>query len=339
MSSAPRAFSDDRNQPSTAGQLTTPVPRDRWGRPLVVPPEGGAPVAYTRCTTYVSCLEDTHGLALWQQRMVALGLADRPDLLLAVSAHRDDTRRLNEITAQARDAAAAGAAATTGTALHALTERIDRGQPLGAVPAAYQADLDAYRQATAGLEVLAVEQFVVCDPLRVGGTLDRLVRVAGRVYVADIKTGDITHAAGKIAMQLAVYAHSVPYDHATRQRTPRPWPVETDRGLVIHLPAGTGQCQLWWVDLAAGWEAVQLARQVRAWRARRDLLTPADDLAPAAAPNATDAALATALQQITAATSVDALRVAYATAVAAGADAQVVLDACLRRKAELEGAA
>src|SRR5689334_2925212 len=76
---------------NSMSDFTTPapqVPRDRWQRPLVVPPKGGKPVAYTRCTTFVGCLEDTFNLSRWQQRMVALGLNDRPDLLLAVAAHR-----------------------------------------------------------------------------------------------------------------------------------------------------------------------------------------------------------------------------------------------------------
>jgi hypothetical protein len=33
-------------------------------------------------------------------------------------------------------------------------------------------------------------------------------------------------------------------------------------------------CELVWVDIAAGWEAVQIARQVHAWRKRKDLTRP-----------------------------------------------------------------
>src|SRR5215831_14489249 len=101
-----------------------PIPpairRDRWLRPLVVPPGGGKPVPYTRCTTYVSALEDTYNLSRWQQRMVAIGLAERQDLLLAVAAHRDDKAHLNELCEKALEAAKGSAPATTGTALHKL---------------------------------------------------------------------------------------------------------------------------------------------------------------------------------------------------------------------------
>src|SRR5690606_25497180 len=84
--------------------------------------------------------------------------------------------------------------------------------------------------------------------------------------------GSIEFGALKIAMQLAVYSRSVLYDPATRERTPLE--VDQDRAIVIHLPAGQGRCELHWVDIAAGWEAVQVATQVRQWRKRRGLLTP-----------------------------------------------------------------
>lgn len=231
-------------------------------------------MAYTRCTTFVDCLDDKYNLQKWQQRMVALGLADRPDLLLAVSAHRDDKRELDQITGKALEAAQAGAAATTGTALHALTEKIDRGEELPVIPEAYRADLEAYRKATIELETLLIEQFTVHDEHRIGGTPDRLVRYRGRAYIADVKTGQIDFGAMKIAMQLSVYARSTPYNHETKTRTPYPAPVDTTRGVVIHLPAGTGTCELRWVDLDVGWTAVEIAARVRKARAYKDWYQP-----------------------------------------------------------------
>jgi PD-(D/E)XK nuclease superfamily len=254
--------------------VTPPIPRDSYGRPLVTPPGGGRPVAYTRCTTYVGVLEDTYNLSRWQQRMVALGLAGRPDLLLAVTAHGDDRDELNRICADAQEAAAAHAAATTGTALHALTERIDRGQSVGVIPDAYRADLAAYKKTTAELTPVHIEAFTVLDELRVGGTPDRIVEYDGHRYIADVKTGSIEYGMGKIAMQLAVYSRSVLYDHTTGDRTPLD--VDLSNAIVVHLPAGEGQCQLHWINIAAGWEAVQLATQVRAWRSRRNLSLPLD---------------------------------------------------------------
>lgn len=257
-----------------AGLASTvePIPRDRWQRPLVIPRGGGKPVAYTRCTTYVGCLEDTYNLARWQQRMVALGLASRPDLLLAVSAHRDDKQQLNRICADAQEAAAAHAAATTGTALHALTDQLDRGIPLGVIPEAYQKDLAEYARVTAVLTPVEIEAFTVLDALQIGGTPDRVVEFQGTRYIADVKTGSIEFGIGKIAMQLAVYSRSSLYNPATGERTSQQ--VDQNNAIVIHLPAGEGRCELHWVNIAAGWEAVHLATKVRAWRARSGLSMP-----------------------------------------------------------------
>lgn len=259
-------------------QLTAPtaqIPRDRWGRPLVVPPEGGERMAYTRCTTFVSAIEDTYNLSRWQMRMVATGIVDRQDLQLAVAAHREDKEHLNAICEQAIEAAKGNAAATTGTALHAITETHDRGLDVGRLPDTAARDLEAYVQATAQLKAVAIEQFMVQDQLRIGGTPDRVVMYPQARYIADLKTGSIEYGFLKIAAQLAVYARSVPYDVTTDRRL-EPHGADLDRGIVIHLPAGSASCRLYWVDLQAGWQAVQLARELRASRGMkfRDLYTP-----------------------------------------------------------------
>lgn len=282
------------------------IGRDRYGRPLVTPPGGGKPVPYTRCTTFVDALEDKYNLQKWQQRMVILGLVDRPDLLLSAAAHRDEKQQLNKVADDAIEAAKAHAAATVGTAIHALTQRIDAGQDIGPVPGEYQRDLDAYAKATTDLKVLHSETFTVLDDLKIGGTPDRVVEYDGERYIADIKTGSIDYGAGKIAMQLAVYAHSEFYDIPTGKRSPLPG-VSGQRGIIIHLPAGTGTCALHWVNIGAGWEAVELAAQVRAWRARKDLTAPLDTAA--AVDNLTAAGLIhdPIVAQLQAASTVDAL--------------------------------
>lgn len=249
------------------------VQRDRWGRPLIKPLGGGKPVGFTRCTTFVSCLEDTFNLSRWQQRMVALGLASRPDLLLSVSAHSDDKDMLNKVCDEAREAAAASAAATTGTALHRIAERLDSGEQIP-VPAAAAADIAAYQAATAAFSWVSIEKMRVNDELKVAGTPDRTAHIPGveLPVVTDMKTGSIDFGIGKIAMQLAVYAHSDRYDVASGERISEA--LDQERALIVHLPAGQGVCNLVWVDIAAGWEAVQLAREVHAWRKRKGLTTP-----------------------------------------------------------------
>jgi len=244
-----------------------PIHRDRFGRPYIVPPEGGKAVPYTRATTWADTLDDRWNLEQWKMRQVAVGLADRPDLVLAVTTQRDDKQALNFTVQAAMEAAKSSAAATRGTALHTLTELLDLGQPLPTIPSDVTADLKAYEAATKHLEMLAVEEFVVVDELQVAGTFDRLVRHEGRVKVADLKTGgSVKYAMGAIALQLALYSRGVAYDHVTGTRTPLP-DVDQDEALVIHLPAGIAHCVLIRVDIALGWEAVLLAGQVRKFRA------------------------------------------------------------------------
>lgn len=270
--------------------------RDRFGRPLVIPPEGGRPTPYTRVTTFVGALEDTYNLGRWQQRMVAHGLSVRADLLLRVSSlgaeppkavqdprgqwvanprHDAWKRDMDEACEAASEAAAAHAKATIGTSLHALAERMDRGDDVGVVPEEYLPHLASYAEATDGWEHLLIERFVVNDELKVGGTPDRVVRVPGydRPMIADLKTGDVTYGVGKMAMQLAVYSRSNVYE-LSGQRRPLPADVDQDVGLIIALDATRATCEVFEIDLHAGWQAVLLAGQVRRWRSKRGLMSP-----------------------------------------------------------------
>jgi LAGLIDADG-like domain len=175
---------------STTEFVNTEIPRDRYGRPMVLPPGARSKrVAYRRVTTFVGCLEDTYNLMNWKNRQVAYGMGQRKDLVLAAAAaDRDDKRKLNEIAEKAAEHATASASATTGTALHALTERVDRGQQLGFVPTEYEADIAAYQKATASIEFTAIEAFRVYDRWQVAGTADRVGRDQhGRLRIYDIK--------------------------------------------------------------------------------------------------------------------------------------------------------
>lgn len=242
----------------------TDVARDRWKRPLIIPPDGSKPVPHARWSSYGDVLEDRYNLEKWLIRTAATGLADREDLLLSVAAHRGDKRKLDSLCDEAIEAAKGSSKATIGTALHALTEAVDRGEALPNLPASAMADLDAYVAATSDLTVVAIEQFVVCDDPQAAGTFDRIVEIDDVRYVADIKTGDVKWGIGKIACQLAGYARSQGYDPSTGDR----WPLRVDQdwALVIHLPQGEASCELLWVDIEAGWRGVQLSTAVRGWR-------------------------------------------------------------------------
>lgn len=277
----------------------TELPRDRWGRPLITPPDGGEPVAYTRATTFAKALDDTYHLDRWQQRMVALGMGRRRDLQLAAAAISDpddrfQKRALQDIADRAKDSGAPSAAAI-GTALHSFTEQQDKGLPLTDLPEEYAADLRAYAEIMKGFDILGVETFVVNDELRVGGTFDRVLRLredvllpeallasrpdwspvleAGTAIVSDVKTGrSVDLGAGAFALQLGVYATSVVYNHETGSRHPLPGDPSRKVGLIIHLPAGKGTASLNWLDISGGVDAFSLAVAVREYRARRDLI-------------------------------------------------------------------
>jgi hypothetical protein len=248
------------------------IQRDRYGRPLIIPPVGNKPVAYTRATTIANSLDDASALTAWKMRMAAIGLTVRSDLLLAINAAQDDKMAINRYIEDAMEVAGASKAATIGTALHAFTEKIDLGQDLGPVPNQWAGDLIAYQNATKKLNNIFIEQFSVLDKYKVAGTPDRVVEYNGERFIADIKTGRIDHP-NNIAIQLAIYANGLPYDVATATRGT--WgEVNKDKAIIIHLPAGTGMCKLVWIDIAEGWRGLQFAIKVRKWRDKKGLATP-----------------------------------------------------------------
>lgn len=294
---------------STTPDHNASVPRDGYGRPLVVPRGGGKPVALTRVTTYIDCIEDKTGLSDWKARSVLAGAASTPRIIeqacgLDVKA---DKAALDRLVERAADAAGASLASKRGTHIHDLSEYVDRGEPL---PTHSQADADdmlAYMMGTAALETERIESFVVVPELRVGGTYDRTVRYSGPGpdgkhiegrFIADLKTGSMGYGGIKMPSQLAIYSRGVSYDHtkfpvdttdkkafARWKRTAVPAeeagaayadppPVSQEWGIIIHLPAGEATCTLHWADLTLGWEMAELAGIIRAARTRKGGLRP-----------------------------------------------------------------
>jgi len=65
----------------------------------------------------------------------------------------------------------------------------------------------------------------------------------------------------------------LPYDPATATRGT--WgDVNQEKAIIVHLPAGTGNCKLVFVDIKEGWKGVQFALRVRKWRDQKGLATP-----------------------------------------------------------------
>lgn len=257
--------------------------------------------AWTRATTVANTLEDRFGLEKWAKRNVALGMGLRQDLVAyAASCTPEDKGTLDGIVKQAEDAAKSKMGANLGSALHAFTERVDRGEDFNVIPP-WDEDIAAYRavmvKAQVEVDPAWVERVVVVPAIKTAGTLDRIVTVNGERYIADVKTGSIDYNTS-IAVQLAIYAGashvwkgdaaSVPRDGWGRYKLPDPTEepdayeampeVNRDRALVIHLPAGTGSCFLHWIDIDSARHAVRTAIWVRSWRKRKDLLTPLEEV-------------------------------------------------------------
>jgi len=265
------------DKPTDDTYVPPTIQRDRWGRPLITPPDGGKAVPYTRISTLCKALSDGASLNKWYGRMTALGVARRSDLLAQASVltpEDEDKDELNKLVDQAMEAAGSTKARNLGSAIHRLTELADsRDGDLSNIPAHMLADLDAYMQATAELEVVAAEQFVVVDSVKAAGTFDRLMRCPdGKVRIADIKTGSQTHKYPlDVAVQCGLYANGQLYD-ANGTRTPLAG-VDLDTALLIHLPAGTGTCDLYLLDIRGAIAAAQVANTIRDWRKQR-LATP-----------------------------------------------------------------
>ncbi|QDP45546.1 hypothetical protein SEA_FUZZBUSTER_62 [Microbacterium phage FuzzBuster] len=208
-------------------------------------------------------------------------------------AWRDFKRALDALADEVFEVGGGRAAATHGTDIHALCDlhdaegmnavqdKLDAGE---ITPADF-ADVEAYARAIKdlGLKIVASEQTVVNDDLKVAGRLDRIVLgklaeirdpktgdvirpadARARRYVLDIKTGRIDYGAGKIAQQIRLYAESQSYDVNTDERSSHG--ANRTTGLVLHLPPGSAKATVHIVDLAVGGVGNKLAGEVRAFR-------------------------------------------------------------------------
>ena len=132
---------------------------------------------------------------------------------------------------------------------------------------------------------------------------NRIVRLnAGDHIIGDVKSGrDLDYAWGEISIQTSLYAHgardvgkvavwnpdadSGERDPETGEPvSPGAWEwedigipaksIRTDVAVIMHVPVGSGECTLYWIDLEEGWKAVQLCEAVRDWRKAKGLHMP-----------------------------------------------------------------
>ncbi len=284
------------------------VPRDGYGRPLIVPKTGGKAVPHIRTTTFIDCLEDKSNIADWRARGTMISAVKFPE----VSKHAlklnpeiaEEKRELNALVERLFNMGGYNDKREKGTELHALTELVDANVALpdGLSDADLQ-DMLAYMAATFDLTVIDAERMVVVNELPTAGTPDRVSVYDGpgpdgkpmkANVITDLKTGDISYGGLKIAAQLATYARGEYYDHtvfpdvdasdkkafaawkklvfdpelAATAYSPMPDDINRDWGIVINLRPGSGEATLHWVDLRLGWEAALMAKQIRALRSK-----------------------------------------------------------------------
>lgn len=284
------------------------IPRDGYGRPLIVPKTGGKAVAHIRTTTFIDCLEDKSAISDWRARGTMIGAMKFPEVAKAALQldpnDAEDKRQLNKLAERVFDMAGFNDKREKGTAHHSLSELVDQGIPLPAnLPDADFNDMGAYMMATTDLTIVHIERMVVVNELPTAGTPDRVSRFIGFGpddklmdcnLITDLKTGDISYGQLKIAAQLATYARGEFYDHtvfpdvdtddkkafaawkklehdpelAATAYSPLPDDIDKDWGIVINLRPGSGEATLHWVDLQIGWEAALEAKRIRALRTK-----------------------------------------------------------------------
>lgn len=243
---------------------------------------------HQRVTNFIGPLKDMYLIQKSDLRKVALGLVSDPGLFaLVAAAHPDDRRALDDYCRKAKTAAKGDQRSQLGTALHTMTERVDRGEDPDTFPEPFRSDLKAYRAAldAAGIQILHIERYVVLPDLKVAGRTDRIVQFGSKPMVADIKTGSLDFGVAEIAAQIGAYANGTTfYNPKTQTHEPMP-DMDRDTGIIIHLPAAQARCELHFVDIKAGWEAAQHADWIRQWRRRKDLSEPWNPHSPTTQPD------------------------------------------------------
>ena len=269
-------------------------------RPRVVPPGRDTALLYWSPTNTAKMPSDQYLLNQWKLRQVLIGTAlDQGIQDLAVS-HQDDKNYLNDLVYKAMSRAGSDKGASQGTARHKLAEKIDFGIDPGPLSDRMRADLDAYREATRGLEMVLGEVFVVHDDHKMAGTFDRICYYQGRYYIADLKPPGSGFGQGEHAIQFAIYSRAQAYNwnlaqhllttnakalKTTNLRADLPAPLDQERAIVIHVPRdGIGRASTAWVDISAGWEGFEHAQWMRKWQNRdfqEGLVTPFEPKRPA----------------------------------------------------------
>jgi hypothetical protein len=154
------------DQPTDTVCVDGRVPGKRPGTTKQCPKckgKGNKETLLTRCTTFVGALEERNGLENWMKRTVLVGAWSDEGLRRRIGyVDPDDRETLDALADEAFTLGEGYEKAQKGTDLHALMERVDRGEELGDVSFEDRQDAAAWRNLLDryGIEVLDVEKFV-----------------------------------------------------------------------------------------------------------------------------------------------------------------------------------
>ncbi len=259
-------------------------PRDRWGRPLLIPAGETERRAYTRASSLANMLADFGHIQTWRMRYLARSLGQHKDLAGLAGAecyttgfdkgddadNRASGRRLDEIIERALDRGGISEKADYGTVVHALTEPGNDGAADWGNAEKDAASFYALVE-NMGISILGTELFTANDGLWVAGTFDHLMHVPGYgIIITDKKTSGSIHG-HDFGIQLTTYANADLYDWETDERTTLedfvaaagwdPALINRDVGLIFWIK--DGETHLHELDLVAGLEAAHHATWVR----------------------------------------------------------------------------
>lgn len=250
--------------------MTTPkaAGKDRYGeRVYRIPRRDTGELVERPGITRVMKVAAAPALETWKMKMVATGLANRPDLVaLAVTDPYGASK-------QAIDAGKA--AANSGTALHAVSELVDAGVDPSTLPEVVRSPMETYARACAEMGMVVIEREVTVgrDDHLYAGTADHIVTlsnvptISGTV-VADLKTGKSVYP--DTALQLAAIANAQWIFDADDQAHRDMPEVRTDVGLVIHLTEKG--CRFIPLDLTGAWEVFCGLLDAWWWQQRKGIV-------------------------------------------------------------------
>lgn len=255
------------------------------GAPLVSDPENpDKTLRYSRPSNYGKNLDDENALVNWRIWKAMEGVAASKSLAAQVAATPDEDKvAKKELREKALDKGTANEAADMGTALHAMTARVEDLNDTWNPPQQYYADLDAYLDclATYGLVSEMVEVHMVNDEFRAAGTADRIYRLTkplmapdgsvleiGTLVLGDLKTGkSLDLSAPGYCVQTALYATGKLYDIHLEKRLATP-PINDQWALLVHLPVGKAKCELVWCSITIGLYGAWLSHEIKQWQAK-----------------------------------------------------------------------